>query len=558
MMFLKRFISILKNSGVKKRKLFILFFFLVLSLILESLSITLIIPIVSFFFSENSFDIGFLGYIFKKDFSLISSLIIFSILIALKNLFGIFLGYYRSNLSITTQINISKKIFTNIILGSYNKFTSKSQSEYLRNIFQETNIFSSGFMNPLLVVFSEFSAALGVIIIISIVNPLIFLFLLSISSIILFVFYIIIKKKIKLLGKKRQIAELNRLKQVNNAFDTFPITKIFNLENNYVSKYYYESNKVREAAVLNETIANTPKFFLELLMIVLFSLIIFYLKYIINLSSEKTLILLSLYGYAAFRIFPSVNRIMINLQNIQFSMSTLDLIYELTLQSNEKKKKKYLSKDFSNSIIYKNLYFDYGKKKIFENFNFTIKKNHLIGVRGESGVGKTTLINIIIGLLEPQKVNIFVDEEKIDINQYNISDLFSYVPQNNLLIDSTLEENIVLGQEKNLINYDRINEILYKLNLLDLLKTLPNGLETNIGKNGSKISGGQAQRICIARAIYYNRKIIILDEPTSSLDGHNENEIISYLLELKSILTIIIVSHKSKSLENCDYIYNLK
>lgn len=558
MNFFKKTWSILYSIDKKNIiRIQLLFILLIISLFLETLSITLIIPILAFFFSDSSTNLGFLNYFLNMNSSLMIALIIFSSIIIIKNVFNIFLGYYRTKFTFNTQINISKSIFDKILRGTFNKFISHGSAMYIRNIFQEPNIFASGYLNPLLIVISELFLVLGVIIIISVVEPILFIYLIFFSGIILFIFFKIIKNKIRELGKNRQKAELKRLREVNNAFDSFQVTKIFNLENFYMNRYNSHSGKVIRAGVINETIANIPRFFLELLMIIMIILIIIYLKFILKLEDQETLIIISLYGYAAFRIFPSINRIMVNIQNIQFSSSTFELIHNLVFEKNNILKKDTTIEDFKDTLKFENICFSYGGQKILKNINLEIKKNNILGISGVSGSGKTTLLNIISGLLNLDKGSVLIDGVAIDLNKTNLTGLFSYVPQNNLLIDGSLVDNIALGQENNELDIIKINKILKILNLDKLINSFPDKLYTDVGKNGAKLSGGQAQRICIARALYFDRKILILDEPTSSLDKENEEEILDYLKKLKSELSIIIVSHKQKTFEFCDQLLEI-
>lgn len=248
---------------------------------------------------------------------------------------------------------------------------------------------------------------------------------------------------------------------------------------------------------------------------------------------------------------------MINIQNVQFSHATFELIYNLVSHKLFINKKNQIVKDFKESIKFKNIYFGYGNQEILKGINIEIKKNKILGIVGPSGSGKTTLLNIITGLLKFDKGNIYVDEKIIDPEISNLMSLFSYVPQSNLLIEGNLIDNIVLGQSNHEINFHKIHNILSKLNLDSLLDSLPDKLYTDVGKDGAKLSGGQAQRICIARALYFDRKILILDEPTSSLDGENEEEFLNYLDKLKSEISIIIVSHKAKTIGYCDLLIEI-
>ena len=210
-----------------------------------------------------------------------------------------------------------------------------------------------------------------------------------------------------------------------------------------------------------------------------------------------------------------------------------------------------------NSIKIENLNFSFENKNIFENLNFEIIKGKTIGIIGQSGSGKSTLLNIILGLLKPEKGNIFYN---IDKKKHNVphTNLFSYVPQDIYLLDDSILSNIVFGKDDKDIDYNKINKIIEQVELSNFVKDLDEGLLTNLGDKAKNISGGQAQRISLARALYYDSEVIILDEFTNQLDDETENKIFKIIENLKKLKTIIIVSHKKKFMSICDEIYEIE
>ncbi len=202
-----------------------------------------------------------------------------------------------------------------------------------------------------------------------------------------------------------------------------------------------------------------------------------------------------------------------------------------------------------------NIYFSYKKRKtLFNNLNLNIKKGDIIGIKGSSGSGKTTLVNIILGIVNYHKGKIIINK-KFKVEETNFDRLTSYTPQDLFLINGSIEENIALGVEKNNIDKVKMNLALKKSGLSNFVNRLPKKRKTKVNSNILNISGGQAQRIAIARNFYYEKKINIFDEFTSALDEENENKILKYLKSSKN--TIIIISHKSSSLKYCNKIYSI-
>ena len=212
-----------------------------------------------------------------------------------------------------------------------------------------------------------------------------------------------------------------------------------------------------------------------------------------------------------------------------------------------------------NLIRIKDLTFAYNSENILEDINLEIKKNSVVGIIGKSGVGKSTLIDLLIGLYIPNKGKIFIDDNDLSQTTSSWRNLIGYVPQNIYLLDDTLKKNVALGITDNLIDDDKVRLAL-KLSQLDgfVEDKLEKGINTIIGERGINLSGGQKQRIGIARALYKNPDIIILDEATSSLDLDTEKKLIDTIQDIKSGKTIVIISHRASTLKICDKIYEIK
>jgi ATP-binding cassette subfamily B protein len=255
---------------------------------------------------------------------------------------------------------------------------------------------------------------------------------------------------------------------------------------------------------------------------------------------------------------PSVNRINNALQNIKFSKYSIQLLFEEmnNVTSNNSMFKNDIN-NFDNIIEINNIYVQYSNtsKIILNNFSLVIHKGMRIGIMGESGSGKTTFLNTILGLIEFNSGSIKFDKQEFKSNNFSLKNIVGYIPQDVFLLNSTLEENIIFGSNEKKTNYVNLKKSIEISHLDKFIKDLPDGLKTMISDRGANLSGGQRQRIGIARAIYKNPKILILDEATSSLDLDTELNIMELIYNLNKDVTIIIVTHRPSTLLKCNKVY---
>ncbi len=274
--------------------------------------------------------------------------------------------------------------------------------------------------------------------------------------------------------------------------------------------------------------------------------------------------IIGVFAASAFRLMPSFNKIIVSIQTFRFSNSIINILFEelKNIRLHEQQDSNNFNKiHFLNTISIENINFQYptASEKTLSNFNLFIQKGQSIGILGPSGSGKSTFVNIFLGLLHPQSGTIKVDDINISNDLNSWRNIIGYVPQSIYLIDDTIISNIAFGIKLEEVDMNRINEVVHLAQLTSLIEQLPDGLNTNVGERGVKISGGQLQRIGIARALYNNPSILVLDESTSALDNFTEKEIMkSVELLLSKSITVIIIAHRLTTLEQCDIIYRLE
>ena len=336
--------------------------------------------------------------------------------------------------------------------------------------------------------------------------------------------------------------------------------KILKLSKYFVSKFVFSNNLSAINQFKHQFVQSLPKHWFELLAIFGFTILILVLTYFDD-SSKNILVILGLFAAATFRLLPSIIKSINSIQNIHYCLPVLNnLLDEFDVKNNKNdfdrinlNKKILITKE----IHLKDISFKYENSdiKILDNINLKIDQGSSVGIMGPSGVGKTTLINIILGLLRPSSGTIFVDGVDIYKNLNSWQNNIGYVPQNITLIDSKLKNNIALGVEEIDIEESKIAKCIKEAQLENFVQDKKK-LDTYVGELGSRLSGGQKQRIGIARSLYNDPQVLVLDEFTNALDSSTEDKILGQISNLNK-KTIIMISHKLTTLSKCDKVYEL-
>ncbi len=374
------------------------------------------------------------------------------------------------------------------------------------------------------------------------------------------IIYFLMKNFLSKIGLQRLISNKERFIITNEAFGSFKELKLGGFEENYIKRFSQPAKKYANNQSLAEVIGLIPRYFIEAL--AFGGLIIIVLIFMKRGGDFVSLVpIISLYAFVGYRIMPALQQCYNALTQLKFSSPALTNLYNdlITLKSNKQKYNARRVISLNDSIELKNVYFNYSNNNFYtlKNINLKIPAFKIVGIVGKTGSGKTTLIDILIGLLDTKTRLTLVDGNKINLaNIKSWQRNIGYVPQQIYLSDDTILANIAFGIEKK--NIDK-NAVITAAKIADLdnfiSKELPDGYYTVVGERGIRLSGGQKQRIGIARALYHKPKIIILDEATSSLDIKTEEKIMSALFKIKEKITIVIVAHRPSAIQNCDKIF---
>ena len=547
--------NIIKILGVKQKNYFIYLFFIALSItLLEVVSIGIIFPIIDFILKDNNSNFYSLfqklTIIFSLNFENIKKniILIFILFFVFKSLIVIYLQYLLANLTQKINVSLANKLFDGYLLLDYQHYNQHySSADVIRNIINETaNVYS--YIYNFVILSIEISIALIIFLTILLVNFDISLVLIISYTFFGYLFILFFKSKFNRWGNERIKFNKERIKSLQEYFFNIEYLKL----NIFDKKFYtdfYKSNLIVNLINRNIKVINfLPRTIIEVIIILSFFILIGYF-YSQNINLENFLPLLSLYAAAALKIAPSFSRIINSINNIKLNYPSIKLINrELDIIIKKKDNVKNNIIKFKNNIKFKTVKFKYNlsEKKNLK-YNFSLKKNHTYVIYGSSGSGKSTFIKILLGLLKYNTGKILMDNQLIETSNMHYRKLFGYVPQNIYLINDTIKNNILLGRK--LSNF-KLQEVIKNSSLNTFYKK--KGSNFFIGENGNKLSGGEKQRIALARALVTDPEILIFDEFTSSLDVENTKKVLSAIQLLHRKKTIIIISHNPKKIKFAD------
>ncbi len=563
---IKKLISLLDSKQIKRGK-YLLILMITMG-IFEVLSIASIFPLIGLISNPNIiyeqpillFIYNSLNFVSSKDFIVFSGifcLLAFSISIIIKTL----TNYKQIFFLQSCEYEFSRKLFSNYINQPYTWILKRNSAILGKNIISEVNTVVNYGLQPILVILSQSFLSLLIITLIFISNFRLAIFLLLLFSTTYTIIFFIFNPFLKRMGDERSITNGARFKLLNETFGAFKLLKLYGIEKLYLNKFNPIAKKYASRESYLQIITSLPRYFVELIAFGGIQIIIIF-QVLNNNNFINSLPFISLYLFSGYRLLPSLQQIYNSIAQLRFvHMPLINLNKELKKNNNYYCKNTYYSKRINlkrkltlNKISYS---YDTSSRKVLEDISMTIPAKTTIGLVGTTGSGKTTTIDIILGLLKPTSGFLKVDNKII--NQKNCLEWqknIGYVPQDIFLLDADIKSNIAFGINDFDIDMKKVIRASKIANLHNfVLDELPNGYKTTVGERGIRLSGGQKQRIGIARALYNNPTILILDEATSSLDNLTEKSVMKAVNELSNNITIIMVAHRLSTVKNCDLIY---
>ena len=560
----KDLLSIFEKKHLSR--FFVLIFLMIVGAIMETFGISLIIPLIGTLLSDEFILPNQLTSIIpalkeiSKEQMIFASISFFVFFYLIKSIYLGFLVYIQSKYIYSVQRHVSTSLYKTYLYQPYSFHLNRNSGEIISNTITESMQFALGFVSPLIYIITDILIIFFISALLFYVEPLGALSVMILFSIGSYFLYFLSKNRSAIWGEKRQENEAKRIKSAQQGLSGIKEVKLHGFEEIFAEFFSKSTSISLNSAMKQTTLQGMPKIFFELLTVIAISLLIFVL-YNSGTSSSQLISTLGIFALAAFKLLPSVARLVTNIQALRFANPVINKIKnELGLEP-----KQVLFTSNNNLIIEKELTlkdisFQYDKSENYalDNINLSILSGQSIGIIGSSGAGKSTLVDIILGLLRPHKGKMLVDgkeinSENIKMWQKNIG----YVSQSIYILDDSFKNNIAFGIPKDEIDDEKINNATKLAQLETFINELPEGLNTFAGEQGVRISGGQLQRIGIARALYNNPSILVFDEATSALDNKTEKSVMDSITNLQGNKTIIIIAHRLTTVKDCDIIIEL-
>jgi len=489
---------------------------------------------------------------------------------------------YVFHFCFTQQVKLRLRLLHTYLSLPYTFHLRTNSAHLVQSIIKESEYFSYSIAIPLL---NSISNAIVLLVLLLLLAKTDLVATTSILGILLIVFvpFHYFRHRIVRWGKEGVEANTEMLRIVNHALGGLKETRVIGCESYFEKQLETQVNRFARVATLFHIFQVLPRITIESLLIT-FVVGFVSISLFIEGRSENLVSVLGVFAIASVRLLPSASQLMSSLGVLRNFKPTLDKIY-FDLKEIEKPESVSYMKLFQGSSPHKALgsalnvfhetstdimafreqveldriHYRYPETEsdALTHISLTLRKGESIALIGKSGAGKTTLVDVILGLLIPQKGDIKVDGRSIYDDLRSWQNLIGYIPQTIFLIDDTIARNIAFGVPDEKIDWDRLNRALKSAQLADLIKQLPEGLETMVGEHGVRLSGGQRQRIGIARALYHEREILVLDEATSALDNETESLISQAIRDLSGTKTMIIIAHRLTTVEHCDRIYEM-
>lgn len=498
----------------------------------------------------------------SKDIMLVLIACIIALYIV-KNVYLSWQAYAINSYSKNTRLHFSTKLMEAYMKQPYSYFLNKNTAEILRSVNTDTGNMYTVVTNLLQIISQSLTSALLIagLLISSFWMTVVVTALLALCALLII---LVLQKKMRALGKEYQRVGAGIIKTVKQSFEGIKEIKIMNKERFFIENYRTVYKNATRIELIYNLMSYIPKYLIETIAI---GGILLYLAVVIAGGGDMGALLpqLSLFAVAAFKLLPSVNALYANYGNVMYNKASVDLIYhdirevqnvtDGALADTEVEKLCFEKEITVNSLSFA---YDNMDQNVLEDISFSIEKGESVAFIGESGGGKTTLVDNILGILKPQKGSVLVDGVNINEIMQSWHRDIGYIPQTIFIMDDTVRRNVAFGVRNEEIDDEKVWEALREAQLESFVKNLEHGLDTEVGEAGMRLSGGQRQRIGIARALYHAPDILVFDEATSALDNETEKEVMAAIDALHGSKTMLMIAHRLTTIENCDHVYSVE
>lgn len=559
----------------EKKKLLILFGMMIIAALMETVGIGLIAPVVGLVTNpELITEQQALLFIYEfLNFNSTTAFIVFAVTMLLgifivKNIYLLFFQYVQFRIILNQQVKLSRTLFREYLTKPYTFHLQRNTADLLRNVNGEVPKVFQGIIMSGFQLFTESLVVFCILLLLMFTAPVATITATVLLGGSVFLFFKFFRKKISQLGREQQLVSGSMIKWVNQGLGASKEVKVSGKESFFINAYAEQSQIKANNSRYMKMLEQTPRLFIEtiLVSVVLITMLIIIFQ---DTNTTELVSTMALFSMAAFRLMPSINRVMAMITTIRYSQPALQVVYRDLFEEKDEPAAEveldhHLQKVpdqrvFKDSITLNKVSFRYPDQHDYavKDVSLTIPIGKSAAFIGESGAGKTTIVDIILGLLRPEEGQVLVDHKNLHHQKALWQQKIGYIPQFIFLSDDTIRRNVAFGVESTKIDDDVVWHALEQAQLKELVKSLPDQLDTVVGERGVRFSGGQRQRIGIARALYHDPEIIFMDEATSALDNETEKEIMKAIDGLKGDKTLIIIAHRLSTIENCDLTFKM-
>lgn len=499
----------------------------------------------------------------NNSFMVFSGFVVLGLLI-IGNLISALATWLKIHFVWEKNHTLSSALLQKYLSLPYTYFLEQNTANLGENVLAEVFQFSSNFLQSIITVIASSLVTIVILMLLVYFNPLMTLVAAAVLISLYCFIYFYYSDRLKKEGEERSQESAEMFKSANEALNGIKETKLLGVERFFLQSYIKHSNNFSNSQTWYQLVATLPRYVME---VVAFGgvvgLMIFLISF--NKSTQEMIPLVSFFAFAGYRLMPALQDIFYSAATLKFGNAALDKIHRDMIegvpinQSFTSEHKEIKPMPFNREIELKNIYFSYfnNKNATLKDICLSIKKNTYVAFIGSTGSGKTTLVDLILGLLMPDKGTFKVDD--VEINDKNIKNWqvnLGYVPQQIYLSDDTIARNIAFGLPDEQIDIDQIKKVAKMANLKDFIENdLSLSYSTVIGERGIRLSGGQRQRIGIARALYHDPQVLLFDEATSSLDNNTEKEVLEAIEGISKLKTMVVIAHRLTTVKNCDKVY---